>query len=104
MARKSARRCGFKLSIALSDRRPVAKASSIWASCSRERRHDVSILIGLDGRVRGVEPRSKVSMMIMRPPQHGHGSEYIGGSSALAGCGAPHTVVAAIPKQCDLTP
>ena len=48
------------------------------------RHHDVSILIGLGGRVRGVAPRSKVSMMIMRPPQHGHGSGGIGGSSSLA--------------------
>ena len=37
---------------------------------SRERYHDVSILIWLGGRVRDVEPRSKVSMMIIRPPQH----------------------------------
>jgi hypothetical protein len=46
--------------------------------------HDVSILIALDGRVLGTEPRSKISMMIMRPPQHGHGSKDVGGSSVLA--------------------
>ena len=62
-------------------------------SWSRERHHDVSILIGLDGRVRGVEPLSKVSMMTMRPPQHGHVGRDVGGSSArvsawsgLSGC------------------
>ena len=44
----------------------------------------MSILIGLDGWVLGVEPRSKVSMMIMGPPQHGHGSTDVGGSSAGA--------------------
>src|SRR5437667_3465636 len=46
--------------------------------------HDVSILIatiGPVGRCRGVEPRSKVSMMIMRPPQHGHGCASVAGSS-----------------------
>ena len=53
----------------LSPSRAAAHRRSIQAS-SRERRHDVSILIGLDGRVRGVEPCSTVSMMIMRPPQH----------------------------------
>jgi hypothetical protein len=37
--------------------------------------HEVSILIGTVGRYRGVEPRSKVSMMIMRPPQQGQGYE-----------------------------
>jgi hypothetical protein len=43
-------------------------------SCWRERHHDVSILIGLDGRVLGVGPRSKISMMIMRPSGLSHGS------------------------------
>src|SRR6266852_909700 len=38
--------------------------------------HDVSILIAAvdaAGRVRGEAPRWNLSMMIMRPPQHGHG-------------------------------
>ena len=38
--------------------------------------HDVSIRIGGgfgDGRYLGVSPRANTSMMIMRPPQHGHG-------------------------------
>ena len=34
--------------------------------------HDVSILIGV-GRQLGAQPRAKVSMMIMRAPQRGHG-------------------------------
>jgi hypothetical protein len=39
-------------------------------------RHEVSILIGAGadvGRGFGSQPRAKVSMMIIRPPQHGHG-------------------------------
>src|SRR5262245_2540397 len=31
--------------------------------------------VSVDGRVRGVVPRSNVSMMNMRPPQHGQRSE-----------------------------
>ncbi|WP_410706283.1 hypothetical protein [Bradyrhizobium sp. BWC-3-1] len=40
------------------------------------RGHEVSILMALIGAVDwrcGIAPRSKTSMMIMRPPQHGHG-------------------------------
>ena len=43
---------------------------------AHRRDHEVSILIrsgDAAGRWRGEEPRSKVSMMTMRPPQHGHG-------------------------------
>jgi hypothetical protein len=46
----------------------------------RDRGHDVSILtalIGPVGRCRGVEPRSKISIVIMRPPQHGQGCEAV---------------------------
>jgi hypothetical protein len=45
-------------------------------------RHDVSILItaGADvGQCLGWQPRSKVSMMIMRAPQQGHGCSGVGG-------------------------
>src|SRR5258707_1355727 len=40
-----------------------------------ERDHDVSPLSGVGGGglYGGVEPLLKVSMMFMRPPQHGHG-------------------------------
>src|SRR5512143_348055 len=82
--RQTVRRGGISASLAVVGRGPVIKTSSVWASCYREWHHDVSILIGLGGRVLGVEPRSKVSMMIMRPPQHGHGSKDVGGSSAVA--------------------
>ena len=54
-------------------------------SCARD--HDVSMAIadaGVVGRYRGVEPRSKVSMMIMRPPQQGHGGDNVRGSPASA--------------------
>jgi len=84
MRGKSVCRCGFRPSLSVAGRGLAAKANSIRASCSISRRHDVSILIGLDGRVLGVEPRSKISMTIMRPPQHGHGDECVSGSSALA--------------------
>ena len=45
-------------------------------AAAHRRAHDVSILItaiGGDGRCLGICPRSKTSMTIMRPPQHGHG-------------------------------
>ena len=50
----------------------------------------MSILIVVVGWVRGEQPRLKVSMMIMRPPQQGQGFERVGGSlpsvaSALTG-------------------
>jgi hypothetical protein len=50
-----------------------------------ERDHDVSILIatsGAVGRYRGKQPRAKVSMTIIRPPQHGQGCESAFGWSA----------------------
>ncbi len=73
MTRRSVRRCGFEPSIALAGRGPAARTRSLQPWCFGERHHDGSILIGLVGRVGGVAPRSKVSMMIMGPPQHGHG-------------------------------
>jgi hypothetical protein len=54
----------------------------------RDDGHEVSILIGLIGCVRGEQPGSNVSMMIMRPPQHGHGCPSVGGSSASAALSA----------------
>jgi hypothetical protein len=42
------------------------------------RRHDVSILIGVDGRVLGVEPRSKISMTRLREARFG-GRSKVGG-------------------------
>jgi hypothetical protein len=52
----------------------------------------VSILMavqGVDGRGRGMVPASKVSMMIMRPPQQGQGQ-----ASAFAGAGSVKEVAA----------
>jgi hypothetical protein len=44
------------------------------------------IAVGKDvGRCMGSQPRVKVSMMIMRPPQHGHGRGNTDGSSTLYG-------------------
>jgi hypothetical protein len=37
--------------------------------------HELSIRIRCVGLCRGMQPRSNVSMMIMRPPQHGQGYE-----------------------------
>jgi hypothetical protein len=55
-------------------RQPARIASSVPADGTFAH-HDVSILMatGADDRERGVAPRLKVSMMIMRPPQQGHG-------------------------------
>jgi hypothetical protein len=56
-----------------------------FESVTRGRDHDVSILIAVGsggGGYRGVEPRVKVSMMFMRPPQPGHG--WVGLSIAAA--------------------
>ena len=44
------------------------------------------IVIGVVvGRYRGVEPRSNVSMIIMRPPQHGHGWGGLSVAATLSG-------------------
>ena len=48
--------------------------------------HDVSILFGV-GRHFGSQPRAKVSMTIMRAPQHGHGQGSTRSvSGATSGC------------------
>jgi len=47
------------------------------------------------GRQRGEEPRWNVSMMIMRPPQHGHGRESGLGSLASAQLVSPASGCAA---------
>ena len=39
----------------------------------RDLNHDVSILISPSEKPREARPRSKVSITIIRPPQHGHG-------------------------------
>ena len=54
---------------------PAAIEASIAVWKQQERRHDVSIQAGAvaGAAYRGIEPRAKTSMTIMRPPQHGHG-------------------------------
>jgi hypothetical protein len=59
-----------------------ADASSNRASGDCD--HDVSIRIATVGRYRGARPRSKISMMIMRPQQQGQGCERICGSLSSA--------------------
>ena len=72
----------------MAGREPAEKTSGFVASWRGRRRHEVSILIagvcGV-GRYLGEPPRSKVSMMIMRPPQHGHGRGSTDGSPGSAG-------------------
>ena len=63
------------------------------ASVAVDRRrghHEVSILTAAGtgvGRCFGSQPRAKVSMMNMRPPQPGHGRGSMQGSSAIGACG-----------------
>jgi hypothetical protein len=62
--------------------------TGVAAVRDRWRRHyEVSILISVGacvGRCFGSQPRAKVSMMITRPPQQGHGGSTRGSSSAVA--------------------
>src|ERR1700738_4479958 len=76
-------------SAAVADRGPARKNEILMLLCW-DRYHDVSILItvGGDGLYCGVEPRLKVSMMFMRPPQHGHG--WVAWSVALGRRGPKH--------------
>ena len=53
-----------------------------WRVCGGG--HELSIRIRCVGRCRGAQPRSNVSMTIMRPPQHGQGGEDGWGSPSSA--------------------
>ena len=56
----------------------------------RWRHHEVSILIAAGagmGRCFGSQPRAKVSMINMRPPQQGHGRGSMRASSAAGALG-----------------
>jgi len=67
--------CRLEPSGAVAGQKPAAMRIKI-ALGERQRAHDVSILI-IDGwrtgRWLGWQPGAKISMTIMRPPQHGQG-------------------------------
>src|ERR1700756_4658704 len=65
----------------------TGKAATLTAGLG----HDESILLGV-GRQLGWQPGSKVSMTIMRAPQHGHGyGSTRGVSGARSGCSCGST-------------
>src|SRR6266404_3259628 len=69
---------------------PASVRTSFAAWVLRNAAHDVSILmaaVGAVGRYRGTLPRSKVSMMSMRPPQQGQGYERLDGSPVSVSAG-----------------
>ncbi len=59
-------------------------AGGIGVSRFGDRHHDAAIPILLVGGARGSPPRTKVSTMIMAPPQHGQGWARAGGSVSSA--------------------
>src|SRR5260370_34401913 len=66
----------------------VITSFAVWVL--RNAAHDVSILmaaVGAVGRYRGALPRSKVSMMSMRPPQQGQGYERLDDSPVSVSAG-----------------
>jgi len=66
----------FRASVSTAGGQPAAKVTGIIEARGNDRDHEVSILMTATvgaGRYRGSRPRSKVSIMIIRPPQHGHG-------------------------------
>jgi hypothetical protein len=82
LARKNWRGCDVATSAIVASREPATRTSSFPAW-----RLEVSILIATveaAGRHRGAWPRSKVSMMIMRPPQQRQGCSGVGGCSIAA--------------------
>src|SRR6266851_6792748 len=69
---------------------PASVRTGFAAWVLRNAAHDVSILmaaVGAVGRYRGALPRSKVSMMSMRPPQQGQGCESPDGPPASVSAG-----------------
>ena len=71
----------------IAGREPAKQTGSLVILPRTDLDHDVSILITaaeVAGRQRGEEPRRNLSMIIMRPPQHGHGCESGLGSLASA--------------------
>src|SRR5258708_15259234 len=83
---------GATASTVIAGREPAKQKCSTGMSPRTDSGHDVSILItAVDaaGLVRGEEPRWNGSMMIMRPPQHGHGGESGFGAVAPPPVGSP---------------
>jgi len=75
---KTAIQGGTRSSLVIAGRGPAKQKCSLAILSRTDLDHDVSILITAEevaGRERGEAPRRNVSMMIMRPPQHGHGCE-----------------------------
>ena len=76
-----------RASMIIAGREPAKQTGSLIILSRTDLDHDVSILITameVAGRERGEEPRWNLSMIIMRPPQHGHGCESGLGSSVSA--------------------
>src|SRR5665213_1592247 len=72
---KTAIQGGTRASVVIAGREPAKQKCSPAILPGAELDHDVSILmtaVHAAGRERGEAPRWNVSMMIMRPPQHGH--------------------------------
>ena len=78
MAHATMRRPDLGRAEALAGRGPAAWATGLHA-CRLIDGHGLS---APSGGARGAAARSKVSMMIMRPPQQGHGRSRLGGSLA----------------------
>src|SRR5438552_12942779 len=76
--------CGIRQSTTVADQGQAAEVISIRLGRAFDRCHEVSILMATVGRYRGARPRSKVSMMIIRPPQQGQGGESVCGSLSWA--------------------
>ena len=74
---------------ALAGRGAAGKAKRLRGSCFGGRHPEVSLPSGLVGGARGAPPRSKLSMMIMGPPQRGQGWERAGVWSASLVWSAP---------------
>jgi hypothetical protein len=73
---KTAIQGGARASLVIAGREPAKQKRSLAILSRADLDHDVSILITaveVVGGVRGAQPRWNLSMITMRPPQHGHG-------------------------------
>ena len=77
---------------ASADTAAIAANIAVWKQ--RDRGHDVSIQAGaLAGAAyRGMAPRAKTSMTIMRPPQQGHGRGKTRGASGFGVLGGSRAI------------